>query len=92
MTVGWVQLPPTQPSSTPSAVTMALAPALAEADAIGHLLLGTGARQRFPHPSLLRPLASARIGFEVMDTHAACRTYSILVSEGRKVAAALFVA
>ncbi len=56
------------------------------------VLLGTGTRQRFPHPSLLRPLTSARIGIEVMDTHAACRTYSILVSEGRKVAAALFVA
>ena len=53
------------------------------------VLLGPGARQRFPHPSLLRPLADARIGVEVMDTHAACRTYNILVSEGRKVAAAL---
>ena len=56
------------------------------------VLLGTGARQRFPHPALLAPLAGARIGVEVMDTHAACRTYNILVSEGRKVAAALFVA
>ena len=55
------------------------------------VLLGTGERQRFPHPSLTRPLTDARIGLEVMDTQAACRTYNILVAESRKVAAALFV-
>ena len=55
------------------------------------VLLGTGARQRFPHPRLTRPLTDARIGLEVMDTQAACRTYNILVAESRKVAAALFV-
>jgi uncharacterized protein len=53
------------------------------------LLLGTGPRQRFPHPSLTAPLAAARIGVEVMDLKAACRTYNILVAEERKVAAAL---
>ncbi|MBI3524071.1 MAG: Mth938-like domain-containing protein [Betaproteobacteria bacterium] len=53
------------------------------------LLFGTGRKQRFPHPSLLRPLMAARIGIEVMDTAAACRTYNILVAEGRNVAAAL---
>lgn len=53
------------------------------------VLLGTGSRQRFPHPSLLRPLIEARIGFEVMDLAAACRTYNILVGEGRSVAVAL---
>jgi uncharacterized protein len=55
------------------------------------LLLGTGERQRFPSPAVLRPLIEARIPVEVMDTHAACRTYNILVAEGRKVAAALIV-
>lgn len=55
------------------------------------VLLGTGARQRFPHPRLLRPLTDARVGVEVMDTQAACRTYNILMAEGRKVAAALLV-
>ena len=55
------------------------------------VLLGTGTRQRFPHPRLTRPLADARIGLEVMDTQAACRTYNILAAEGRRVAAALFV-
>ena len=56
------------------------------------VLLGTGARQRFPHPSLTVALAQARIGFEVMDLQAACRTYNILVAEERKVAAALLFA
>ena len=53
------------------------------------VLLGTGARQRFPHPAVFAALARARIGVEVMDTGAACRTYNILMSEGRKVLAAL---
>jgi uncharacterized protein len=53
------------------------------------VLLGTGARQRFPHPRLTAPLADAGIGLEVMDLKAACRTYNILVAEERKVALAL---
>jgi len=54
-------------------------------------LLGTGARQRFPAPALLRPLIEAGRGIEVMDTPAACRTYNVLVAEGRSVTAALIV-
>ena len=53
------------------------------------VLLGTGPRQRFPHPRLTAALARAGIGLEVMDVQAACRTYNILVAEERKVAAAL---
>ena len=53
------------------------------------VLLGTGAKQRFPHPRLTRALAAKRIGVEAMDLQAACRTYNILVAEGRRVAAAL---
>ena len=56
------------------------------------VLLGTGPRQRFPHPRLTAPLAAAGIGVEVMDLKAACRTYNILVAEERKVAAALLFA
>ncbi len=55
------------------------------------VLLGTGNQQRFPGAAILRPLTDARIGVEIMDTPAACRTYNILVAEGRKVAAALIV-
>jgi uncharacterized protein len=53
------------------------------------VLLGTGAVQRFAHPRLVAALAARRIGVEAMDTGAACRTYNILMSEGRKVLAAL---
>jgi uncharacterized protein len=60
-----------------------LAPAL--------VLLGSGAHQRFPHPSITRALTEARIALEVMDTRAACRTYNILAAEGRSVAAAVIV-
>lgn len=55
------------------------------------VLLGTGKSLRFLHPRLLQSLARARIGVEAMDTRAACRTYNILVGEGRKVAAALIL-
>lgn len=53
------------------------------------VLFGTGERQRFPHPRLIASLTNAGVGVEVMDTGAACRTYNILVSEGRRVLAAL---
>ena len=60
---------------------------------LGHqpeiVLLGTGARQRFPHPRISAALSAARIGLDVMDTPAACRTYNILAAEGRRVLAAL---
>lgn len=48
-------------------------------------LLGTGTRLLFPHPRLSIALSQAGIGLEVMDTKAACRTYNILVAEGRRV-------
>lgn len=55
------------------------------------VIVGTGARQRFPAPALLRPLIDAGTGFEIMDLAAACRTYNILAGEGRRVVAALLV-
>jgi uncharacterized protein len=55
------------------------------------LLLGSGARLRFPHPRLTQALIGAGIGLEVMDTQAACRTYNFLLEEGRRVAAALLI-
>lgn len=55
------------------------------------VLLGTGARFEFPNAAVLAPLYKAGIGVEVMDTPAACRTYNILLSEGRGVLAAVIV-
>lgn len=55
------------------------------------VLIGTGTRQRFPVPANLRPLIEARIGFEIMDSGSACRTYNLLASEGRRVAAMLLL-
>ncbi|MFO1364063.1 MAG: Mth938-like domain-containing protein [Burkholderiales bacterium] len=56
------------------------------------VLLGTGASLRFPRAEIVRPLVEGRIGLEVMDVQAACRTFNILAAEGRKVAAALVLA
>jgi uncharacterized protein len=55
------------------------------------VLLGTGERQRFPRPDLTRALTESRIGCEAMDSRAACRTYNILMGEGRKVLAAILL-
>ena len=55
------------------------------------VIVGTGATQRFAPPALLRALIQRGIGFEVMNTAAACRTYNILVGEGRRALAALVV-
>lgn len=52
-------------------------------------LLGTGASQQFPGDNLVAQFASRGIGLEIMDTAAACRTYNILMAEGRTVAAML---
>jgi uncharacterized protein len=65
-------------------------------DAIAELrpevvVLGTGARLRWPAPEHLRSLVAARIGLDPMDTGAACRTYNILMGEGRRVVAALLM-
>lgn len=55
------------------------------------ILLGSGKQHRLPHPRLLSTLAKFRIGIEVMSTHAACRTYNILMAEGRQILAALLI-
>jgi len=55
------------------------------------VILGTGERQRFVHPRLVASLSNGRIGVESMDSHAACRTYNILMGEGRKAVLALII-
>lgn len=66
-----------------------LARALNELKAPEFLLLGTGQTQHFPTPELRSAFATAGIGLEAMNTGAACRTYNVLLAEGRPVAAAL---
>ena len=56
------------------------------------ILLATGNQLRFPAAELLQPLIQGQKGIEVMDIRAACRTYNVLVSENRRVAAALLFA
>lgn len=55
------------------------------------VLLGTGSLQKFPTVDLRRSLVQAKLNLEVMDTAAACRTYNLLVAEGRDVAAAVII-
>lgn len=64
------------------------------AEALHHipeiLLLGTGSQQKFLPPNKMRPFLKQGLSFDTMDTGAACRTYNILIAEGRDVAAILF--
>jgi uncharacterized protein len=53
------------------------------------VLVGTGARQIFPVASFGAQFLRAGIGYEVMDTGAACRTFNVLVGEERRVVALL---
>ncbi len=67
----------------------AFAPALAEKGALGLLLLGTGASQHMPGAEVRRAFAEAGVALEPMSTGAACRTYNVLLAEGRPAGAAL---
>jgi len=55
------------------------------------VLIGTGEKLVWPSRALMAPLVDANIGYEIMDSAAACRTYNILSHEGRGVAAALMM-
>ena len=55
------------------------------------VLLGTGEKHLFLHPKIIKNLTENGIPLECMTTSAACRTYNILMSEGRKVAAMLIL-
>jgi uncharacterized protein len=103
---GWIKIGPAEYREncvlTPEGVEMGFAPGgidgLGEADFARLLelrpeivLLGTGGHQQFLHPRVTQPLAAAHVGLEVMDTRAACRTFNILLGEGRRVIAALIL-
>lgn len=55
------------------------------------ILLGTGLRQLFPPATLTTEILRQGVGLEIMNTAAACRTFNVLASEYRRVAAALFI-
>lgn len=54
------------------------------------ILIGTGKHQQLPTPEIHQALAQNQVGFELMTTDAACRTYNVLLSEARTVVAVLF--
>lgn len=89
-----IVLPETEPRDWPVASFEALTEehfAQILADAPDVVILGTGTRQRFVHPKLTAALTMRRIGVECMDSQAACRTYNILMGEGRKATLALII-
>jgi uncharacterized protein len=55
------------------------------------VLIGTGAHLQFTSPALFQRLIEKNIGYEIMDTAAACRTYNVLMTENRAVVAGLLV-
>ncbi len=67
------------------------APLIAIAGEIDVLLLGTGAKMVFLDPALKNTLRDKGLSIDVMDTGAACRTYNVLMAEGRRVAAAVLL-
>jgi uncharacterized protein len=54
------------------------------------ILLGTGIKQVFPEKEVYLSLINSGVGFEIMNTQAACRTFNILMADDRNIAAALF--
>lgn len=89
-----LMLPETPPVAWPVASFDALNTehiAQIEATTPDVVILGTGRRQQFIHPRLIAALTARRIGVECMENKAACRTYNILMAEGRKVALALII-
>ena len=89
-----IVLPEQAPTSWPVASFETLTAADFEALAATQpdlVILGTGKQQQFAAPQLLATLMSRRVGVECMSNQAACRTYNILMAEGRKVALALIL-
>jgi len=77
-------------TATPGCITVAdLAPALAFKPEL--IVVGAGAQAPTPDVDLMAELAVLGVGLEYMQTPAACRTYNVLVHEGRRVAAALVI-
>jgi uncharacterized protein len=77
------------PQSVAELTVERLAPLFALAPEV--VVLATGARQTFPRAALRAEFATRRIGLEVMEIGAACRTYNVLVGEERNVVAAIML-
>jgi uncharacterized protein len=77
------------PSSVDDLGPEAFVPALAESGVLALLLLGTGGSQHTPAADVRRAFSDAGVALEAMSTGAACRTYNVLLGEGRPVGAAL---
>jgi uncharacterized protein len=76
-------------ATAPERLTVAdLAPALELEPTI--IVLGTGTQQLLPDVDLMADVAARSVGLEIMSTPAACRTFNVLLAEGRRVVAALF--
>ena len=76
------------PPTTAAALTAPLLTLLEKLQEPQFLLVGTGRKQIFPEPAVHAAFLARRIGLEVMDTGAACRTYNVLLAEQRPVMAA----
>lgn len=61
------------------------------ADGAEVILIGSGTTQAFPPAMVWQALVQHGIGFEIMRTDAACRTYNVLSSEARRIVAAFFI-
>lgn len=87
---GHVLVLPVQTVAWCGALTIeALAPLLSADPATEIIIIGTGKRHEIISPELKRALKERGVGLDTMDTGAACRTFNILLGEGRRVAAAL---
>jgi uncharacterized protein len=64
-------------------------PVLGQAASLDVFLLGCGARMELLDRGLRDTLKDAGLTVDTMATAAACRSYNVLVTEGRSVAAAL---
>ena len=62
-----------------------------ETETLEVLLIGTGASMQLPGREQMALLAGLGVGYELMDTAAACRTYNVLAAEGRRVVAAIML-
>jgi uncharacterized protein len=80
------------PAATAAEITLESLKPVIEHGGVEILLLGCGRRMRPVPPALRQGLRQAGIVVDAMDTGAACRTYSVLLAEERRVAAALLPA